>query len=263
MDTGKTISAPGGTIWAPGALADPHADAAKPAKVRGMFAAIARRYDLNNRVHSLWMDQWWRSSTVRLAGLRPGDEVLDAACGTGDLAQAFVARGAARVVGVDFTPEMLALAERKRARLRPAHAARLRYMEGDATNLPIADASFDVVSIAFGLRNVGDPLAALREFVRVLRPGGRVVVLEFERPGFAPLRWFNDFYCGRVMPVTATLLSGDRSGAYRYLPRSVGTFMPRGALIEVMRGCGLVRVEAHGLAPGLCACYRGLRKGKA
>jgi demethylmenaquinone methyltransferase/2-methoxy-6-polyprenyl-1,4-benzoquinol methylase len=99
----------------------------------------------------------------------------------------------------------------------------------------------------------------VREFARVLKPGGRLIILEFERPRFAPVRWFNDFYCGWIMPRTATLLSGDRSGAYRYLPKSVGTFMSREKLSDVMRGSGFRDVTSNGLTLGICVCYRGVR----
>lgn len=245
--------------WTDAELVDPHAAGDKPAKVRGMFAAIARRYDLNNRVHSLWRDQAWRRFAVRDAGVRPGDTVIDVACGTGDLTQAFAGTGAARVVGVDFTPEMLDQARRKQVRLAPVNAAKIEYVEGDAQALAFADASADVVSIAFGLRNVADPERALREFARVLRPGGRLVVLEFDRPRLAPVRWFNAWYAGWLMPRTATLISGDRTGAYRYLPRSVGTFMPSRELCAVLGACGFREVRARALTLGICACTRGVR----
>lgn len=226
-----------------------------------MFAAIAGRYDLNNRVHSLWRDQAWRRFAVRAAAVKPGETVLDVACGTGDLTEAFAQRSpAAKVIGVDFTPEMLTIAERKLATRRSDTRSRITYQEGDAQSLALPDASVDVVSIAFGIRNVQSPKRALAEFHRVLRPGGRLVILEFDRPRFAPIRWFNDFYCGWLMPRTATLISGDRTGAYRYLPQSVGSFMTRQELQAAMREAGFGDVTAHGLSLGICVCYRGMRK---
>lgn len=245
--------------WTDADLADPHAAPDKPAKVRGMFAAIARRYDLNNRVHSLGRDQAWRRFAVRDAGVRPGDTVIDVACGTGDLTQAFARSAAARVIGLDFTPEMLERARRKRARLAPAHARKIEYLEGDAQALPFDDASADVVSIAFGLRNVADPARAVREFARVLRPGGRLVVLEFDCPRLAPVRWFNAWYGGWLMPRTATFISGDRTGAYRYLPRSVGAFMTSRELCAVLAASGFRGVRARALSLGICACTRAVR----
>ncbi|MDX2132864.1 MAG: bifunctional demethylmenaquinone methyltransferase/2-methoxy-6-polyprenyl-1,4-benzoquinol methylase UbiE [Planctomycetota bacterium] len=240
--------------WRDAELANPHAHADKSAKVRAMFGAIARSYDLNNAVHSLGQDRRWRNFAVRQAAVRPGDVVLDVACGTGALTRAFAARSpASLVIGADYTRAMLDIA----ARDRPD--ARTTYIEADAMRLPMADASVDVVSIAFGIRNVQDPRRALGEFARVLRPGGRLVVLEFDRPRNAVVRWFNDLYCGRVMPRTATWLSGDRSGAYRYLPASVGAFMSREQMVDAIRQAGCTDVTATPLSWGICVCYRAIR----
>lgn len=224
-----------------------------------MFSAIAGSYDLNNRIHSLGRDQAWRREAVRAAQVRAGDRVLDVACGTGDLTQAFAASPAGRVTGLDFTRAMLDHAERKRAALSPGPAAKIDYIEGDAMALPFADAAFDVVSIAFGIRNVAEPARAVGEFARVLRPGGRLVILEFDRPGNPLMRWFNDLYCARIMPITATLISRDRSGAYRYLPASVGTFMKRGELVDLLESRGFRGVSARPLTMGICVCYAGVR----
>lgn len=226
-----------------------------------MFAAIAGSYDLNNRLHSLGRDQAWRRAAVRAAEVRPGDTVLDIACGTGDLTEAFARSPAARVIGVDFTPEMLAVAGRKREQLPAELQAKVSYEEGDAQALRFPDASADVVSIAFGIRNVAEPARAVREFARVLRPGGRLVILEFDRPRFWPARWLNDMYCGWVMPRTATMIAGDRSGAYKYLPKSVGTFMSRREICGLLGASGLEGVRAHGMMMGICVCYRAQKPG--
>ncbi|MEX2217260.1 MAG: ubiquinone/menaquinone biosynthesis methyltransferase [Phycisphaerales bacterium] len=249
--------------WSERELTDPHGNVEKAGKVRRMFAAIAGSYDLNNRVHSFWRDQAWRRRAVRAAGVGPGETVVDVACGTGDLSEAFTLSPAGRVIGIDFTPEMLRVAGEKRRRLPEARRARLEYREGDAQALDLPDGSADVVSIAFGIRNVASPEGAVREFARILRPGGRLVVLEFDRPSFPPARWFNDFYCGWLMPRTATFLSGDRSGAYRYLPKSVGSFMPRAALCALMERSGFGQVTAQALTLGVCVCYRGVRRADA
>jgi len=244
-------------LWTRSTLEDPHAVRDKPRRVREMFAAIARCYDLNNRVHSLWRDEAWRRAAVRAAGVRSGDEVLDLACGTGDLTHAFARRSrAARIVGVDFTQEMLDLAEHKRSTLHPGLASRVSYINADAMALPFDDASFDVVSIAFGIRNVLDPEAALREMHRVLRPGGRLVILEFDRPRLAPVRWFNTLYSATIMPRTATWIARDRSGAYRYLPKSIETFMTSGQLRRAAEGSGFEHAGARSLSLGICACVR-------
>jgi demethylmenaquinone methyltransferase/2-methoxy-6-polyprenyl-1,4-benzoquinol methylase len=249
------------TAWTERDLADPHASAEKASKVRRMFAAIAARYDLNNRLHSFGRDQAWRRYAVRAATVREGDLIVDVACGTGDLTEAFARSPAQRVIGIDFTPEMLAVAERKRARLPDAVRRRISYRAGDAQALDLPDTCADVVSIAFGIRNVAEPGRAVREFARVLKPGGRLVILEFDRPRLAPVRWLNDLYSGWLMPRTATLISGDRSGAYRYLPRSVGTFMTREELVTLIGASGFDQATVRPLTMGICACYRAVRTG--
>lgn len=241
--------------WTGTELSDPHARSDKPQRVQRMFASIAPSYDLNNRLHSFGRDQAWRRYAVRQASPRPDDEALDVACGTGDLTQALARAGCRRVVGVDFTREMLDLAEAKRARASRRDA--ISYQWADAHDLPFPPASFDIVTIAFGIRNVRDPRRALAEFRRVLRPGGRLVILEFDRPRVAPVRWVNAFYSGWLMPRTAALIARDRSGAYRYLPRSVSTFMPRRELLRAMTEAGFSACRARSLTFGVCACYQG------
>jgi demethylmenaquinone methyltransferase/2-methoxy-6-polyprenyl-1,4-benzoquinol methylase len=257
LDAGVARAVP---AWTEPELENPHLHAQKADKVRRMFAAIAGHYDLNNRVHSLGRDQAWRRFAVKQAGVKPGDVCLDIACGTGDLTELLAASPAAKVLGIDFTPQMLDIA-REKLRARPESArSKTVYVEGDATNLVgIETASADVITIAFGIRNVTAPARAIAEFARVLRPGGRLVILEFDRPSFGPFRWFNDFYCGTVMPRTATWISRDRSGAYKYLPKSVGTFMSRGEMVDLMSRGGFRDVSARSLTLGICACYRGVR----
>jgi len=251
---------PEAPAWRTDELADPHHHAEKAGKVRRMFAAIAGSYDLNNRLHSLWQDQRWRRFAVRAAAVRPGDHVLDVACGTGDLTQAFAATPAAHVTGLDFTREMLDVARQKQRALPAPTGSRITYLEGDAQHLPFEDRSFDVLSIAFGIRNVADPMLALREFARVLRPGGRIVILEFDQPKNPLMAWFNSLYCKGVMPRTATWISGDKSGAYRYLPSSVQTFLASQALLGALGGVGFAQLRATRLSLGICVCYQGVRE---
>ena len=236
----------------------PHTRNDKPERVRSMFAAIARSYDLNNRLHSFWRDQAWRRTAVRMAAVKPGDRVLDCACGTGDLTMAFARSPAERVVGSDFTQEMLDIACFKQPRLAK-HADKVSYEQGDATALAHPDGSFDIVSIAFGIRNVSDPAAALAEFFRVLKPGGRLVVLEFDEPRFAPIRWASNLFTKRIMPLTATLIARDRSGAYRYLPKSVETFLDRDQLAERVRGAGFDAISQNPMTFGVCVCTRAVK----
>ena len=247
------------TTWDERRLADPHRAPDKAKRVEAMFAAIAPRYDLNNRVHSLWRDQAWRRAAVRMAELEGGEVVADVACGTGDLAMAFAdelaRRGSepGRVIGLDFTQEMLDIAEDKK-RDRP-----IAYLRADAMDLPLDDESVDVVSIAFGIRNVTDPHRALREFHRVLKPGGRLVVLEFCEPRNPAIRLGNAIYCKRIMPVTATLIARDRSGAYRYLPKSVEKFLDRDALAEAIEAAGFEDVRTKPVTFGIAALHRGVK----
>ncbi len=247
--------------WAGDNLADPHAVADKPRRVRKMFAAIARSYDLNNRIHSLWRDQRWRRCAVALCRIKSSDVVADAACGTGDLALAFARAGAHRVIGLDFTHEMLTLAQQKarRASGLKSQGSGLLFVDADAMRLPLPDRSVDVVSIAFGIRNVADPVAAVAEFARVLRPGGRLCILEFSTPRNRLLRWMHQLYCGRIMPLTASLIARDRTGAYRYLPRSVDTFLDRDQVTAAMTGAGFQNVAMHVQTFGIAVIYLGYR----
>ncbi len=262
--------------WTSETLHDPHAAPDKARRVRAMFSAIAPTYDLNNRIHSFGRDQAWRRKAVRLAAVRPGDRVLDVACGTGDLAIAFADRMTEiediaalrhRVLGLDFTFPMLPLA-REKWRRRPIvvehederfHEPAIRdaatWISGDATALPLPDASVDIVSIAFGLRNVARPGDALAEFHRVLRPGGRLVVLEFSVPANPIFRLGYHFYCGWLMPRTAALIARDRSGAYRYLPRSVSSFADASQLTRMIAAAGFTDAKAHALTMGVATCH--------
>ncbi len=251
--------------WDDRLLVNPHAVTDKRRRVREMFAAIAPSYDLNNRLHSFWMDQRWRRRAVKLAQLRPMDTVVDVACGTGDLALAFCdglhRAGSARprVTGIDFTFEMLPIARGKSAARETGRA--VRYINADALALPLPDACCDVVSIAFGIRNVSDPSAAIREFRRILRPGGRLVILEFSLPTNATLRRAYNFYFRQILPRTATLISGDQTGAYKYLPESVNTFIGRETMVDMIHAAGFTDVRAQPFTFGVCVCYRGVVSG--
>ena len=182
-----------------------------------MFDRIARRYDLVNTVLSAGTDGGWRRRAARETGLRQGGAALDVACGSGKLTVelARVAGPTGRVVGLDFSPEMLAIARRQ-------HPA-IEFIEGDAQNLPFEDGSFDAVTIAFGLRNLADPVRGLREMRRVLKPSGKAVVLEFVKPPKGPIGSAYRIYLRTVLPVIGGALSGDRS-AYRYLSDTVDSY---------------------------------------
>ena len=246
-------TSPNQPAWSDDELdADLHARSDKARKVQEMFASIAPSYDVNNRVHSFGLDRWWRHRVVKALSPVRGLDVVDVACGTGDLAEAFERAGAGSVLGIDFTPEMLDIA---RARSRRARRERIEYREGDAMHLELEDTCADVVSIAFGIRNVAKPELALAEFGRILRPGGRLVVLEFSEPTNPLIRWCNRFYTNQLMPRTAEFLARDRSGAYRYLPKSITSFMGRGELAAAIEAAGFDQPRLIPMSFGVCVAY--------
>jgi demethylmenaquinone methyltransferase/2-methoxy-6-polyprenyl-1,4-benzoquinol methylase len=248
-----TEPTPAKPAWSSGDLAqDPHVLDDKADRVQRMFGAIAPSYDFNNRIHSFGQDQRWRRKGVRLAAPGPESVVVDVACGTGDLSEAFHDHGVSQVIGVDFTPEMLDVARERAGR---AGRTGLEYRHGDAMDLDLPTDSADVLSIAFGIRNVSDPARALAEFRRILRPGGRLLILEFSQPSNPMIRLFNNLYCRRIMPLTATILSGDRSGAYRYLPKSIETFLPRAELEAAIRDAGFDQIRQYPMTFGVCVGY--------
>jgi demethylmenaquinone methyltransferase/2-methoxy-6-polyprenyl-1,4-benzoquinol methylase len=217
-----------------------------------MFAEVAPGYDRANRALSLGIDCWWRRRTVAMVGVRQGERGLDVCAGTGDLTLALQRAGAV-VLGSDFCPPMLVRARAKSARL-PAGP---QFLAADALALPFADAAFDFATVAFGIRNVADPTAALREMARVVRPGGRVVVLEFARPGVPVLGAAYRFYFRRVLPALGRWISGARSDAYRYLHDSVMAFPEREQFTAMMASAGLCAPRFRLLTGGIAAIYRG------
>jgi demethylmenaquinone methyltransferase/2-methoxy-6-polyprenyl-1,4-benzoquinol methylase len=223
-------------------------------EVRQMFSSIATRYDVTNEVLSLGIHRLWRRKAVRLSGAKPGDAVLDCATGTGDLALAFKRQvgETGRVVGTDFCKEMLDSAPAKAER----EGLRVEFQVADAMALPFADNSFDVASIAFGIRNVDDPVKCLSEMARVVRPGGRVVVLEFGQPtGFFGALF--RFYSKVVMPRVGGLLTGNRA-AYEYLPRTSAAFPAGDRFLALMEQSGGYKDRvAHPLTFGTSYVYVG------
>jgi demethylmenaquinone methyltransferase / 2-methoxy-6-polyprenyl-1,4-benzoquinol methylase len=228
-------------------------DPRKGGEVRTMFDDIAPRYDLANAVLSLGFDRGWRRQALVWALAHEPGDVLDVATGTADLAIALHrARPSARVVGVDFSEAMLARGRVKAAR----RGVDVRLEVGDGTDLPYPDGSFDAVTIAYGLRNFTDVDAGLREFRRVLRPGGRLVVLEFPPPPKGPFGALFRLYFTRVMPVLGGWLSGRKS-AYAYLPASVLAFPTPDVLAERMRSAGFTGVHYRLQTFGVSALHRG------
>jgi len=227
-------------------------------RVREMFAAIAKRYDLLNHLLSGNIDRRWRrlvAERLRAVLVESDALALDVACGTGDLALvlASATRGA-RVMGTDFCRPMLEIAAEK------AHTRDLKipFIESDALNLPFGDSTFDAVSIAFGLRNLANVEAGLGELLRVLKPGGRVAVLEFSKPIVPVLSLLFQLYFTRVLPRVGGLVSGSRI-AYQYLPDSVSRFPDQKRLAGLMRDVGFEEVEYQNLTFGIAALHSGTR----
>ncbi|MFQ5748786.1 MAG: bifunctional demethylmenaquinone methyltransferase/2-methoxy-6-polyprenyl-1,4-benzoquinol methylase UbiE [Planctomycetota bacterium] len=215
-------------------------------EVRAMFSHIAPRYDLLNRVLSLGLDQFWRRRAVRALALSPPARILDVCCGTGDLSLAFARRGC-HVVGIDFSGPMLPLA-RAKARRR---GLPLLFLQGDALALPVASGNFDGASVAFGLRNLEDPFRGLQELHRILRPGGRVAILEFfSVEGVLWGRLFR-FYFHVLLPRLARLTRVARNGAYAYLPASVDEFVSAAAFRAWIPAAGFELLADQKLAGGV------------
>jgi demethylmenaquinone methyltransferase/2-methoxy-6-polyprenyl-1,4-benzoquinol methylase len=222
-------------------------------RVRGIFARIAPGYDTFNALASLGIDRLWRRAVVRMADLGPGSRVLDLAAGTGDLSLALAAQGRpASVLGTDFTPEMLDFARVKAARRTGPTA--LSFQVEDAQALTLPDASFDVVTVAFGVRNFPDRAANFREVLRVLKPGGRYLVLEFSRPPCAPWRALYHFYLRTMIPFIGGLVVGDRP-SFVYLNDSIRSFPAQEALAAELADAGFSSVTWRDLTGGIVAVH--------
>ena len=223
-------------------------------RVREMFAGIAKRYDLLNHLLSGNVDKRWR----RIVATRVRDKlssnsarVLDVACGTGDLSLTLFEITGAGVVGTDFCRPMLQIAAGKTS-------GRIRFIEGDALDLPFRDGTFDVATIAFGLRNLSNVESGLAELSRVLKPGGWVAVLEFSRPANAVLRPVFNLYFTKVLPWIGRVVSGSQN-AYSYLPASVQKFPDQSQLSLLMEQAGFVQVGYENLTGGIAALHMGRR----
>ncbi len=230
-----------------------HSDQERAERVRAMFSDIAPTYDLLNGVLSFGVDKRWRAQAARaaLAGVPVGGTVLDVATGTGDLALALKrARPDVRVVGADFAAPMLELAGRKAA----ARGVELELVQADGTRLPFESASFDAVTIAYGLRNFADPDAGLREFRRVLKSAGRLVVLEFPPPPKGVFGTLFRWYFTKVLPRLGALVSGE-ARAYSYLPESVLAFFTPETLAAHLRAAGFGAVEYRLQTLGVSALH--------
>ncbi|MBS1582977.1 MAG: bifunctional demethylmenaquinone methyltransferase/2-methoxy-6-polyprenyl-1,4-benzoquinol methylase UbiE [Bacteroidetes bacterium] len=227
------------------------AEGSKREQVERMFDSISPRYDLLNRLLSLGTDQGWRRKVIRAVGQEPVGHLLDVATGTADMAiQAAAVAG--RITGADISAGMLA---QGREKVRQAGLAeRITLVQADAADLPFADGTFDAITVAFGVRNFEDLERGIAGMARVLRPGGRLFVLEFSKPRKAPFKQLFRFYFHRVLPLVGRLVSKD-SAAYTYLPQSVDAFPEGPAFEAVLRRCGLRDVRARPLTFGVATLY--------
>ncbi|MGI8644932.1 MAG: demethylmenaquinone methyltransferase [Nocardioides sp.] len=222
----------------------------EPTDVRRMFDAVAKRYDVTNDVLSLGQDRRWRRLVLEAVDPRPGQTILDLAAGTGTSSEPFADRGAT-VVPCDFSLGMLAVGKRQRPLLR--------FVAGDGTRLPFGDATFDAVTISFGLRNIVDPAAGLREMLRVTRPGGRLVVCEFSQPTWSPFRTVYTEYLMKALPSIARAVSSSPD-AYVYLAESIRAWPDQAGLADLVAGVGWVDVEWRNLSGGTVALHRATAK---
>ena len=230
----------------------------KKARVRGVFDSVAPRYDLMNDVMSAGLHRLWKRFTLAKTGLRPGQQALDVAAGSGDLAAGLARQvgKTGRVVVTDINAAMLA--EGRDRLLNEGLAGNVEYVLADAENLPFPDGSFHCVTIGFGLRNVTDKDAALRSLYRVLKPGGRLLVLEFSRAQLGALAPLYDAYSFQVLPRLGQLLAGDAE-SYRYLAESIRKHPDQETLKTMMQSAGLERCEYFNLTAGIVAVHVGVR----
>ena len=228
-------------------------------RVRTMFGQIAPQYDRMNHLLSMQVDRYWRWRTVRMVQPRDNQPILDVCCGTGDLALAFyrATRGAVPIVATDFCAPMLEIGEAKKR--RAGIGGQLRFIEADTQQLPFDDDSFQIVSVAFGLRNISDTDRGLTEMVRVCARGGKVAVLEFSMPGRQPLRGMYRWYFNNVLPRIGQWMARNNQDAYHYLPASVGEFPSGGKLATRMAAAGLGTVTYRPLTFGVATLYVGTK----
>jgi len=230
-------------------------------RIRSMFAAIAPRYDFLNHLLSLNIDRWWRRRAVQLVppDLNDPAPILDVCTGTGDLALEYhrASKGQLEILGTDFCLPMLLPAVRKSARAKAQ--GRVHFLEADTQRLPFPDNQFQIVSVAFGLRNVTDMNRGLAEMIRVAKPGGRLVILEFSRPR-GIIGFLYTFYFRRILPFVGQWFSRSPDKAYEYLPASVLSFPDGEALATVMRQHGLEQVRFYPFTFGIATLYVGHKK---
>jgi len=229
----------------------------KQKRVGEVFSSVANRYDLMNDLMSMGIHRLWKRFAIDLAGVRSGERVLDVAGGTGDLTREFrkLVGTRGQVILTDINAEMLG---QGRERLADKGVVDVPLVQANAEQLPFAEGSFDCITISFGLRNVTDKDAALRSMTRALKPGGRLLVLEFSKPLSKGFSKIYDEYSFRVLPTLGRLVAGD-SDSYRYLAESIRMHPDQETLKKMMENAGLARVQVYNLTGGIVAVHRGFR----
>lgn len=226
----------------------------KGAMVRGIFSKIAKRYDTFNVISSLGICKLWLRKVANTAACKPGERVIDVAGGTGDVAFELCRRCPPHAIELtDFTPQMLEVAEQRLAQ-GAGNGVWVNTREADAMALPYGDAEFDVLTMAYGLRNFSDRKKAMREAVRVLKPGGRAVILEFGTPPNEAWRTVYNVYLGRVVPAIGGLVCGDSTG-FKYLASSIREFPRQEVVVDELKESGFEHVEYHDCTGGIAAVY--------
>ncbi len=223
----------------------------KKEKIQEMFDVIATDYDRLNHIMSLGIDKTWRSRAIKQIA---GAKVLDIACGTGDFSIAIAKKTDASVTGLDLSEGMLKVMDEKVR--KEGLQDRISTLQGDCENLPFEDCSFDCVTIGFGIRNFEHRETALREILRVLRPDGKLIILELSIPQNPVIRWFYKLYFSGITPTIGGWISGQKS-AYRYLPASVIAFPPKDQWMKTMSDCGFSEVKHKAFTLGICRLYTG------
>ncbi|PKQ60691.1 bifunctional demethylmenaquinone methyltransferase/2-methoxy-6-polyprenyl-1,4-benzoquinol methylase [Labilibaculum filiforme] len=231
-------------------------DKSKKDQVALMFNNIARKYDFLNHFLSMGIDKLWRRKAVKLLKSIQPKQLLDIATGTGDFALACLKLNPVKVTGIDISTEMLAVGREKIAKKNLQN--KIELFEGDSENIQFADNSFDAITVAFGVRNFENLEKGLREMNRVVRPGGKVVILEFSKPKNFPVKQFYNFYFFNILPLWGKMVSKD-SSAYTYLPESVGAFPDGENFLKIYKSCGFTDTEQIKLSFGIASIYIGTK----
>lgn len=226
----------------------------KGSRVRNMFDRIAPWYDFLNHFLSLGIDRYWREKMIRRLKLQPEHHVLDMATGTGDLAITLVRNSGCSVTGMDVSEKMMTIAERKVREKGLQH--KISFLPGAAEHIPFESGKFDVVVVAFGVRNFTNLDQGLKEMLRVLKPGGQLAILEFSKPVWQPLKAVYSFYLFHVLPLAGRIFSGDKY-AYTYLPVSIKAFPQREVFLQIMQNCGYEVTWYNTYTGGIVTAYYG------